>query len=260
MVPIDKNNLWLIPLILLIVAAAGWAGYTIIHANTPVRIGVLLPLTGDVELREPLEWAQENINRQGGIGGRPVELVYKDTGTGDTRQLARELLDDDSIRIVIGPPASDDVYTLEPEFIKREKVLISPLTTSGDIIRAFGRNGYFWRTAQGDVAQVKTALSLLREKGVTRIALLSENSTYGRTFYDWSGFFATEYGLTPTSIRQFEPGSSTLDADVAAALAGDPEYILAACGPEDAATIKRAIDRSGKRTKLFLTMLRQRPC
>ncbi|MDD1702421.1 MAG: ABC transporter substrate-binding protein [Methanoregula sp.] len=254
MISIDKKNFLLIALIIILVAAGAWAGYTIIHANTPVRIGVLLPLTGDVELKEPLEWAQENINRAGGIGGRPVELVYKDTGAGgNTTELAEELLSDPSIRIVIGPPTSDDVYTLAPEFATQDKLLISPLATSGDIIRAFGKKGYFWRTTQGDVAQVKVLLSILKEKGATKAALLAENSTYGETFYDWTGFFATEYGLTLTSVRQFDPGSSSLDADVTRALADNPDYIIAACGPEDAAAIKTAIDRSGKTTKLILS-------
>jgi ABC-type branched-subunit amino acid transport system substrate-binding protein len=179
--------------------------------------------------------------------------VYKDTGSGNTTRLAEELLADDSIRVVIGPPTSDDVYTLAPEFIGKQKLLISPLTTSGDIFRAFGKKGYFWRTPQGDVAQVKTLLSVLKGKGVTRVALLTENSTYGRTFYDWSGFFATEYGMDLLSISDFEPGSSTLEMKITNALSSDPEYLIAACGPSDAARIKRAIDRSGKKTKLFLT-------
>jgi ABC-type branched-subunit amino acid transport system substrate-binding protein/glycosylphosphatidylinositol transamidase (GPIT) subunit GPI8 len=233
--------------------AGAWTGYTVIHANTPVRIGVLLPMTGDVELKEPLEWAQENINRQGGIGGRQVELVYRDTSAGNTTQLARELLDDNSILVVIGPPTSDDVYTLAPEFISRQKLLVSPLATSGDIIRAFGKKGYFWRTTQGDVAQVRTIVSLLQKKGVKRVALLAENTTYGDTFYYWTGFFATESGLNLTFIRQFGPGDSTLGSRVTDALATDPDYLIAACGPADAATIKLAIDRSGKPVRLFLT-------
>lgn len=251
MVGIDKRKFGFIAVII-IIAFGAWAGYTIIHANTPVRVGVLLPLTGYVEIREPLEWAQENINRQGGIGGRPLELVYKDTGAGNTTQLAQELLADDSIRIVIGPPTSDDVYALTPVFTAKQKVLISPSATSGDIFRAFGKNGYFWRTTQGDVAQVKAIISLLKDKRANRVALLTENTTYGKTFYDWTGFFAIEYGLNLTSIRQFEPESAGLDADVTLALQRDPDYIIAICNPVDAATIKRAIDRSGSNTKLFL--------
>ena len=249
---INRKTLGYIALILFILGAGAWAGYTVIHANTPVRIGVLLPITGDIELKEPLEWAKDNINREGGIGGRPIQLVYKDTGTGNVTELAEELLADPGIQIVIGPPTSDDVYTFAPAFAKQKKILISPLATSGDIIRAFGKTGYFWRTTQGDVAQVKMILSILKGKGAKKVAMLAENSTYGQTFYDWSGFFTTEYGLDLTSLQYFEPGSSTLDADVAAALRTDPEYLIAACGPSDAATIKRAIDRSGSPVKLFL--------
>lgn len=253
MIPIEQKKLCLIALVILIIAAGAWAGYTIIHARAPVRIGVLLPITGGSDFKEPLEWAKENINRQGGIGGRPVELVYRDTGTGNTTQMAEGLLADDSVRIVIGPKTSDEVYLLAPEFIKKKKLLISPLATSAGISMAFGNDGYFWRTTQGDVAQVKVIINLLNEKGVHRVSLLAENTTYGETFYNWGGFFATEYGLNLVSIQQFEPGSNTLDADVAKALQSNPEYIVAACSPSDAATIKRAIDRSGKAVKLLLT-------
>jgi len=77
---------------------------------------------------------------------------------------------------------------------------------SGDIIRAFGKNGYIWQTTQGDAAQVKTILSILKARDAKKIALLAENSTYGKTFYDWTGFFATEYGIevpppSPSSVR-----------------------------------------------------------
>jgi len=252
---ITIKRTWICQIILIIVilGAAAAAGSMLIHASQPVRIGVLLPITGDIEVREPLEWAQENINRAGGIGGRPVELVYRDTGTGDTVTMAHELLADDFIRIVIGPPTSDDVFLLAPEFIKKEKILISPFATSGDIIRAFGKKGYFWRTTQGDVAQVKVIITRMKEKGVSRVALLAENSTYGKTFYDWTGFFVTEYGLELASIRQFEPATGVTEADIAAVLNADPEYLIVACGPEDAATIKKAIDRSKKPVRLFFT-------
>ena len=249
----NNKKAGLIVVIIIILAAGTWGGYTIIHTHTPVRIGVLLPVTGDVELKEPLEWAKDTINQQGGIGGRPIELVYKDTYSSNTTQLAMELLSDDSIRIVIGPPTSDDVYTLAPAFIRKQKLLISPLATSGEIIRAFGGKGYFWRTAQGDVAQAKVIVAILSQNGAKRVALLAENSMYGNTFYEWTGFFATESGIDLTYVRQFDPGSDSLAVDVADALSTNPDYIIAASGPTDAAMIKRVIDRSGKPTKLFLT-------
>ncbi len=249
---IDRKNIEIIVLIAMLVAIGAWAGYAYIHANTPVRIGVLLPITGDIELQEPLEWAKDTINSQGGIKGRQVELVYKDTAFGNVTELGREFLDDDSIRIVIGPDKSDDVYKLAPEFIAKKKILISPEATSGDIIRAFGKSGYIWRTTQGDAAQVQTILLILKGKGATKVALLAEDSTYGQTFYDWTGFFATEYGIEVAFIRQFDAESPTLSLHVQDALQTNPDYLIAICWPEDAATIKQTLDQSGSTTKLFL--------
>ena len=258
MIHIKQKKRWLkfllIALVVFIIAAVAWTGYTILQARTPVRIGVLLPITGGVDIKEPLEWAKDTVNQQGGIGGRQVELVYMDTGTGNTTQMAEELLTDDSIQIVIGPRTSDEVYALAPEFIKKKKLLISPSATAGSITLAFGNQGYFWRTTQSDAAQVHVIMNIITQKGAHRVALLAANTTYGETFYDWSGFFAIEDGLDLVSIQQFDPASSTLNTDVANALKSDPEYIIAACdNPSDAATIKRAIDRSGKPAKLFLT-------
>ena len=258
MIRIEQKKRWpkflLIAVVILIIAAGAVAGYTILHARTPVRIGVLLPITGGVDIKEPLEWAKDTINQQGGIGGRQVELVYMDTGTGNTTQMAEELLNDDSVQIVIGPRNSDDVFTLAPEFIKKKKLLISPMATAGSITLAFGNQGYFWRTTQSDAAQVQVIVNILNKQGAHRVALLAENSAYGETFYNWMGFFTIENGLDLVSIQQFDQNSSSLDADVADALKSDPDYIIAACdNPSDAATIKRAIDKSGKPAKLFLT-------
>jgi ABC-type branched-subunit amino acid transport system substrate-binding protein len=252
-ITINRKTLALIALIVVIILAGAWAGYTAIHKSTPVRIGVLLPITGDVEFKAPLDWARDTINSQGGISGREVELVYRDTGSGNISELAQELLSDDSIHIVIGPDKSDDLYALAPAFIAKKKVLITPSATSGDILRAYGKSGYVWRTVQGDAAQVKTILTILKGKGVTKVALLADNSTYGQTFYDWTGFFATEYGIDVPFIRQFEEGSPALDADVADALRTNPDYLVAVAYPQDAARIKRAVDRSGSRTKLFFS-------
>lgn len=249
---IDKKKAPLIIAAIIIVILAAWAINGMIHANTPVRIGVLLPLGDDLNMKEPLEWARDNINDQGGIGGRPIEFVYKDIESGDINRLAEDLLSDDSIRVVIGPRTSDEVFLVAPAFISSEKLLISPTATSGDIFRAFGKKGYFWRTMQGDVAQVKAIMTILKQKGVKKVALLTVDTTYGKTFYDWTGFFANEYGIDLTFIRQFEERSATIDNDVYDALQSGPETIIAICEPYDASRIKQAIDSSGKPVELFL--------
>jgi hypothetical protein len=70
----------------------------------PLRIGVLLPLTGPeaFDVDEVLDWAVDNnINTNKGINNRQIELVYKNLYQQDVVELAQEFIEDESIKIVI---------------------------------------------------------------------------------------------------------------------------------------------------------------
>jgi ABC-type branched-subunit amino acid transport system substrate-binding protein len=108
-----------------------------------------------MESREVLDWAAERLNSQGGIGNAPVELVYKDTFNRNILSLAREFAEDRSIQIVIGPQKSSELHAAAPLFIQSQKLLISPMSTAGDILRAYGGKNFIWRTCQSDVAQIR---------------------------------------------------------------------------------------------------------
>src|SRR5436190_13198411 len=89
----------------------------------PVRIGVMLPLTGPdaVGFRAPLEWARENVNAAGGVGGRPLELVYRDTARQPVAGVAASLARDTSIVAAIGPDTSQDARHAAATFTKARK-------------------------------------------------------------------------------------------------------------------------------------------
>jgi len=221
-----------------------------------MKIGVLLPLTGSraVDSDKVLNFAAENINQQGGIRGRKVELVFKDTNLQDSKQLAQEFINDSDIRIVIGPESSAEVYEIAPLFIENKKILISPMATAGDIYRAFGGKKFFWRTCQGDAAQVRTIVNELSERGVKKISLIYDSSPYGKTFVDWLGFFAIEQDIELLNTVSFT-GRSNLNLAEAVhyTLAGNPEYVVGVAFPEDAVEIKKELDKQSPRAKLFLT-------
>lgn len=83
------------------------------RAADAVRIGVLLPLTGDVDgyaqqMRMGVETAVAEINAAGGVLGRPLETAYRDSET--TPNVlpghCRELVTDWGAAAVIGPWAA----------------------------------------------------------------------------------------------------------------------------------------------------------
>jgi ABC-type branched-subunit amino acid transport system substrate-binding protein len=227
----------------------------------PLRIGVLLDLTGP-EAKVPdevLNWAADNFNKSGGINGREVELVYKDEAKGELERLAQEFVDDASIKIVIGPETCSALYQIAPMFMANKKILISPTSTAGDIFRAFEGNGFIWRTCESDIAQIRAILDEISERGVDRISLIYEDSVYGGTFFDWTGFFCTEMGIELTNLVKFEPGQSDFSGAIAEALEGSPEYIVCVAFAKDAVKIKREFDKTGSRARLFFADAAQTP-
>jgi ABC-type branched-subunit amino acid transport system substrate-binding protein len=225
-----------------------------------LKIGVLLPLTGPdaMDSQEVLDWAAKDLNSSGGISGVPIELVYKDTYGADIQSLAQELIDDPSIQIVIGPQKSTELRVVAPLFIKTKKLLISPMATAADILRAYSQKGVIWRTCQSDVAQVRSILFELATRGVTRISLIYTGDDYGKTFLEWTGFFCTELGIdllhTVVSNQSSKP-SDVLDE----ALTGDPEYILTAAYVTQDVQLKKLLDLRNTETKLFFTDAAETP-
>jgi ABC-type branched-subunit amino acid transport system substrate-binding protein len=224
------------------------------ETGKPVKIGVLMPLSGPdaMETEKTLDWAAAKINSGGGIGGRKVMLAYKDTYNQDIVRQSQEFISDPDIDIVIGPYRSADVFLAAPLFIKNKKLLISPTATAGEISRAFGKEGYFWRTVQPDVTQIRCILAELASRNVKKFSLIYTDTSYGQTFYQWAGFFADELGLEIDKMVPYGKLSNLEDV-LDEALAGQPEYIVAASYAAEAVTFKKILDSKNISTKLFFT-------
>ncbi len=83
------------------------------RASKPIRIGALVPVTGDVDayagqMRIRIETAISEINRAGGVLGRPLAVEYRDSETTPAvlPDRCRELIDDWGAIALIGPWAT----------------------------------------------------------------------------------------------------------------------------------------------------------
>ena len=78
-------------------------------AEEPIKIGAVLAVTGpaaflgDPELKT-LQLYVEKINNEGGVLGRPLELVFYDDGSDASKanSFGKRLIEDDKIDVLIG--------------------------------------------------------------------------------------------------------------------------------------------------------------
>ncbi len=107
--------------------------------SEPIKIGVVATLTGENSKLSKsgingLDIAIDEINQSGGIDGRQIELIIKDTE--DSSEIAikadAELIED-NVRIIIGPFTSGMV-TRTIEFINSKDILVLGPTASVDTL------------------------------------------------------------------------------------------------------------------------------
>src|ERR1700739_3018441 len=96
---------------------------TAAHAQSapPIKIGAFASVTGpNAFLGEPtkktLELFVERINREGGVNGRKLSLVLYDSKTSakDASSIARRLVDEDGVDLVIGGTSTGETMAALP--------------------------------------------------------------------------------------------------------------------------------------------------
>ncbi|MBV8294547.1 MAG: amino acid ABC transporter substrate-binding protein, partial [Mycobacterium sp.] len=227
--PFVSRRRCLLVAVVLAASLAGCGGGSGGHG--PLRVGVMLPLTGPdaVGFQAPLEWARDNVNAAGDIDGRPLELVFADIGRQPAAQVAQRFAKDSSILAAIGPDNSQDALGAADTFVKAHKLIVTPSATSADLFRAFSgsRPHYFWRPVESDIAQVRELLGLATAGGAHSVALVTGEHAYGTTFFDWFGFLATEANLRVTASIRYDQTTQACDAPMASALASGADTVVA---------------------------------
>jgi branched-chain amino acid transport system substrate-binding protein len=103
------------------IAGAQFTGPFIIKARgeTPVKIGFIDPITGSLSALavsevEGAKWTVDQLNKKGGILGRPVQLLVEDSAndTGTGVQKAHKLIERDNVDMIMGDVNSGIAYAI----------------------------------------------------------------------------------------------------------------------------------------------------
>jgi urea transport system substrate-binding protein len=132
-----SGRLALLAVLALVVGAAGWAIQSY-KPEQPIRIGVLHSLTGTMAVSErPLvdavQLAVTEINANGGVLGRPLEMVVAD-GQSDPAVFAREaerLITQEKVTVLFGCWTSSSRKAVKPIVEKYRHLLFYPVQYEG---------------------------------------------------------------------------------------------------------------------------------
>ena len=191
------------PMKTLRLAAAALGVALVVNASAagkePLKIGALLAVTGPASFlgapeARTLEMLVEDLNAKGGVDGHPLQLVVKDTGGSPEKAIsfAKQLVDEEQVFAIIGPATSGE--TLAVKGIAGEaKTLLLSCAAAEAIVNPVGR--WTFKTAQKDSHAVQKVFEQMRKRGITKIAVLSPNTGFGKAGREAIAKAAPEHGL-----------------------------------------------------------------
>lgn len=167
--------------------------------KAPIKVGAIFAVTGGAaNLGGPeaktVEMFVEKINSQGGIKGRPIELIVKDSGSkpGNAISLAKQLIDEEQVLAILGPSTSGETMAIKNICQEGETILLSCAAAEA-IVNPVA--SYVFKTPQKDSDAVRRIYQTMKDMGIAKIGVVSSNDGFGMAGEAQLKKLASEYGM-----------------------------------------------------------------
>jgi branched-chain amino acid transport system substrate-binding protein len=202
-----------LPLLLALVTAAAPA-----HAAEPIKIGALLSVTGPASFlggpeARTLEMAVEDLNARGGLAGRPVQLIVKDTGGSPEKAVsfAKQLIEEEQVFAIIGPSTSGETMAVKG-LAEGSGTLLLSCAAAEVIVNPVAR--WVFKTAQKDSHAATMIFQELKRRGLTRVGVLTSNTGFGKAGKEQLEKLAPEHGVQIVASETYDKAATDLTAEV----------------------------------------------
>ena len=205
-----------VPLIILLILGAGiffsgWSTFSpAFIENETVTLGLIAPISGPLaysgwDMREGVKMAVDDINAAGGINGRPVKLLIKNSyGTEEGALAAYEELKTQT-PLILGPVITSEVLVLAPLTEEDNVILLSPTATGA----AISNSSYnVFRTAPSDLYQgrgIARLIATTNPEAEQIVVVYETNNVYAEGLKESFLEAATNNGLEVVDIIPVDP-------------------------------------------------------
>lgn len=219
----------------------------------PLVIGGLFALSGPAAMvgksgKRAAELAVRQINALGGVLGRPLTLLARDTESSPAVALrqARRLVENDHVLALIGPASPAEGRAVAKALAKRQVPVL--LTLAGD---KAAPAAWIFALAPRTSVPVDRICDYLRGKNIRKIGVLYAEDDFGREGLAAFRVLAGKYGIDVVAAEACPPREIDFSAQAAKLqAAGVQAAVVWALGPAGAAIAKNIAALPGSRPLL----------
>ncbi len=204
-------------------------------AGESIKIGAFFDLSGPAAfIGTPTKLVAtlvvDKINQEGGINGKPIELIIGDT-EGDPAKavnIAKKFIYKDKVAAIIGPTRTGTGMAVK-KIIQGGKIPAF-MTVGGDpVIMGGPKLGPFewiYKSPQRSSVAVKRLYMYLKSKGLTKVALLTASDGFGKDGTRWLTKLAPQFGITVVATESFGPRDTDMTAQLTKAKNAGPQAMV----------------------------------
>jgi branched-chain amino acid transport system substrate-binding protein len=165
------------------------------------------------------------VNARGGIAGHKVKLIVKDTGGSPEKAVsfARQLIDEEKVFAILGPSTSGETMAVKNIAEEGKTPLIS-LAAAEVIVNPVAPNVF--KTAQKDSHAAALIFQDMKKRGITRIAVFSSNTGFGKAGKEQIARLAPEYGIQIVLDEVYDKAATDLSAEATKLKGSNAQAVL----------------------------------
>jgi len=226
-------------------------------AQNSVRIGMITDRVGPAKpYAEPVAvgaaFAVKQINAQGGLLGRQIELLTEDDqGRPDVSATAARKLSDQGVAFILSVSLTPATQQAQSVTLETKTPHMTP-SNSGDTLTTQIDNPNFWQTGPLGSTQIATLLAYARSKNFKRVALITDNSDLGQLINRFFKAGLEKAGIQVVAEEVVPRGANTAEPQMQKIRAANPEALFMAgvLTPENV-LILRAYRQLGLKTPVL---------
>ena len=216
-----------------------------VQAEDTIKIGALLAETGPASFlgapeAKTLRMLVEDLNAKGGINGRPVELIIKDTGASPEKAVsfAKQLIDEEKVFAIIGPSTSGETMQIK-NIAEEGKTLLLSCAAAEVIVNPVAK--YVFKVAPSDRFAAEMIFHQMKKMGITKVGVLSSNTGFGKAGKEQLEKFAGDHGIQIAVNEVYDKAATDLTAEVTKLKAANVQALINwSIEPAQAIVIKNA--------------------
>ncbi len=224
--------------------------------SSTIKIGVIMPLTGSGAVygewgKNALEIAKDEINLEGGVHGRPIELIYEDGKfqISDSTTAFKKLADTDQVKFVM-TIGSGPAVAIEP--LANENHMIQ-MDFSATTSKYSTENDYTFRTALKATQFGLDGARLLKDSpfNANKVGVLYINNEQGQDIKTQFTQAAKDQGLALAVTEKFDQDATDFRTQLLKIEESKPDWIFLISHVTEAGRLVKQMNDLGMTTPIF---------